>query len=479
MSKLAPDAPDRSIPPGDLAGGEVDLASVPSPYEGKKLTLADQLAISAYWFATNFHWGALLFIMLPGEMRKMAPAYRVPALGLLTGIAALVALVVPLFVGALSDRCVSKLGRRRPYIAAGVAINVLGLAMMAATIALFPSIHTGSASGVGLADTISVLFTSPTFLLFLLGYMVVQLGNNIASAAYMGVIPDLVPEDQRGSASGYMALMSQLGTLLGALGSGFVLNKASELSKYAVVAGVMAIVAVITVWGIRENPMPVRPPKLQWGKYVKSLWIDPKLYPDFAWVWVTRALVMLGFYSVLPYVNYYLIDVIHIEHPEMQASLLIGVLLLAASISGIWGGYISDKIGRKKVVYFSNVVIALMALSFIFCRHLPQVLVAGLFFGFGFGAYTSVDWALGTDVLPSRSNAAKEMAVWHISMTLPQSLAAPAAGVLIAAYGKTPQVVDGELLYHYTHAGYASVFVLCAVCFALGAYLLKNVRGVN
>ena len=42
-----------------------------------------------------------------------------------------------------------------------------------------------------------------------------------------------------------------------------------------------------------------------------------------------------------------------------------------------------------------------------------------------------------------------------------------------------PLKPGGDPIIHYTTAGYSYVFILCAVCFALGAYLLKNVRGVK
>jgi len=470
------------VPSDPIAEEAAYIPPVESPYADQQLTVKQQFSISAYWFATNFLWGALLVIMLPGEIRKLVPYYRIPALGILTALAAVVALVVPLVVGALSDRCAHPMGRRRPYMIAGVIINVVGLIGMYAAFSSGKPIGQVAGGSPGTFQLLKVLLATPSFVFFLLAYLVVQLGNNIASAAYSGVIPDLVPENQRGSASGYMALMTQAGTLFGVVGCGALLGSQPEVVKYALVSVVLAGVACFTIFGIKEKPLPAKPPKIHWPTYLKSLWIDPKKYPDFAWVWITRALVMLGFYSILPFINYYLVDVIHIEKPETSASMLIAAILVTSSISGIYGGYISDRVGRKKVVYIANSTIAVMALAFIVCRDISHVLVAGILFGLGFGAYTSVDWAMGTDVLPSKKDAAKEMAVWHVAMTLPQSIAAPVASIIIEQFGKTefpPKEIGGDPIIHYNIGGYSAVFTLCAVCFALGAYLLRNVRGVK
>jgi MFS family permease len=455
---------------------------VPSPgtsfYADRKVRSAEHLAISAYWFATNFLWGALLVLMLPNEVKKLAPAYNANAIGLLTGLSAVVALVVPLIVGALSDRCTSRWGRRRPYIVVGVLVNLVGLAMMAGAYESATPVPSIGADP-GYWAVVRLLLSHSSFLLFLLSYIVVQLGNNIASAAYSGVIPDLIAEDQRGAASGYMALMTQAGTLFGAVVIGMLLGNQSETIKYLVLGVALASIAMITVVGTREQPLQERPPAMDWLEYIKSLWIDPRKYPDFAWVWITRALVMLGFYSVVPYINYYLRDVVHIADTDKYAPILMGVILLTSSVSGIYGGILSDRIGRKKVVYIANCMIAAMALSFIFCTNFVEVMIAGCLFGLGFGAYTSVDWALGTDVLPTRTNAAKEMAVWHISMTFPQSIAGLIAAYLLSLGGKAASNVGGTEVAHYTRTGYAYVFILCAICFAAGAYLLRNVKSVR
>ena len=49
----------------------------------------------------------------------------------------------------------------------------------------------------------------------IVAYVFVQASNNAASAAYAGVIPDVVPAPERGRASGLLGTMNQLGTVVG------------------------------------------------------------------------------------------------------------------------------------------------------------------------------------------------------------------------------------------------------------------------
>jgi len=452
---------------------------IPSPYEGKHISKGVHLRMNAYWFGTNFHWAALLLILLPEQIGNITPQFRAGVLGLITGLSALVALTVPLVVGALSDRCTHRWGRRRPFMVAGVIVNIAGLMVMAAAYAWslkFPL--------TGATSQWQAIFGHPPLLTFFLGFLLVQFGNNVASGSFMGMIPDLVPSDQRGTASGYYALMTQVGTLMGALGMGLILSEASETVKYLAVSGILLLSLLATFYGIKETPLTEKQPPIHWPSYIRSLWIDPRKYPDFAWVWITRFLVVMGFEAVKPFIPYYLGDVINIPLKEVsgKASILLAIILFFSVGSAVVGGIWSDRVGRKRIVYIANSGIVVFTLMFIFCRNLPLALAVGALFGICYGAYISVDYAMGTDVLPTEDNAGKEMAVWHVAMTLPQTIATPAAGALIEAFGQTKVVgggPHGEDWYRYTSNGYAAVFVVAAVCFALGAYFLKNVKGVK
>lgn len=437
------------------------MSVVPSPYEGTKLRVRDHLALSAFWFGTNVMWTALLLILIPKHMEMMkgreASAYN----GNLIGIGAIIALIIPLIIGPLSDRCQQVWGRRRPFIAVGAVVNLVGLGI----------IYSG--------------LIANSFPQYLAGYLAVQLGNNIATGAYTGLIPDLVPEDQRGIASGYMGLLTQLGSALGAIGCIVLVKTKDDLGvllpnpdfslAFIFIGAVVTLSAAFTLFGIKENRLQIDPPRFNWNTYIRSLWIDPKKYPDFAWVWITRALVMLGFYTVQPNIQYYLRDVVNLPDPARDAGYLFLAVLLAATVTGLLGGWLSDRTGRKKIVYIANTLMTVTALAFPFCRSFETATLVAVIFGLGYGAYISVDWALGTDVLPNKQDAGKDMAVWHIAMVLPQSLAAPLAGFILLALGTTQ--VNG--VAHYSQTGYMAIFGMAALFLALGAFWLRNVKGAR
>src|SRR5437867_238097 len=95
--------------------GETATEAVVAAPPARHLGVGQQLALSSFWFATNLHWGALLLIIIPLQAKQIAPADSAGAIAKIFGYGAFVAMIVPLIAGALSDRSMSRFGRRRPY----------------------------------------------------------------------------------------------------------------------------------------------------------------------------------------------------------------------------------------------------------------------------------------------------------------------------------------------------------------------------
>jgi len=112
-------------------------------------------------------------------------------------------------------------------------------------------------------------------------------------------------------------------------------------------------------------------------------------------------------------------------------------------------------------------------LVFLLAPSFTLMLLLGVVFGIGFGAFTSVDWALAVEVLPSKSSAAKDLGIWGISVTLPQVLA-PGFGALLFYIVRRVGADQGA-----SNQGYIILFVIGAVYFFVGALTIWKIRGTR
>ncbi len=401
----------------------------------QRLGLRENLLLSVYWFSLSFHWGALLPVVIPADvLRLVGDAEKARYLGLVAATGALVAMVAQPAFGAASDRCTHRLGRRRPFVAAGTVLNCVALLGMA---------------------------YSPAVLPFALSFFLVQLSNNLSQGPYHALIPDLVPEEERGTASGFMGLMTMLGTIGGLGLAGLMVGRGLRVEFYWLMVVVMMAGMLLTLWGVPEVPNRRAPP-FDLRRFLASFWIDPRLHPDFGWVFLTRALMMLAFYTLLDFLEYYLKDVLLLPDFVEATTLAGGAVMLGATASTLAAGWLSDRTGRKPLVFAAGMLMGLAALVFLSTTSFPLVLAFGVVFGLGYGAYTSVDWALAVDVLPEVRAAGKDLGLWSIAITLPQVIAPLIGGPILQAFRPVSLSLGYRILFGiaflYSLAGSALVW---------------------
>jgi MFS family permease len=417
--------------------------SAPGP-----VSTAGQLALSCLWFAYNVEWGALLPIVWPAQVADIVgPARKELLSGVLIGLGAFVSLVVAPLAGALSDRSRNASGRRRPYLLTGVLGNVCLLLVMARL-------------GRG----------TPVWT-FVTAVVVLEVTANWWGGPYAGLIPDVVPGDQRGRASGYLMLMTVAGSLAGAAGSAQLLAAGGYALAYAAIAGTLLVLLAATLAGVREPAPPADGAPAGWRAFLRSLWLDPRRHRDFYWVLATRAFMTMGTFAVYSYVEYYAGDVLHLSRPEIAASILLAVGAAAALPSGLAAGVLSDRRGRKPVVYVTGTMTAAGALGYALLSFHPSWIAAlaiAAVFGAGAGGYQAADWALAVDVLPRWRDAGKDMGIWHVALVLPQVVATPLSGILLDGLKRSSLSV-----------AYAALFVMAALWFGLGTAFIAQVRGVR
>src|SRR6202171_473455 len=202
-----------------------------------RLSFGRLAAINAFWFGGGAHWQPIYISLIPVGATLIAGSNADLLIGRVTAAGGVFALLTPTLVGGLSARTVTRWGRRRPWMVAGTILNIIGLGLLA---------------------------LSTNQMTFIGAYLVVQLSNNAAGAAYAGVIPDVVRAEDRGRASGLLGTMNQLGTVVGVglVGLTFKLygdTRGGLLAGYRVIALILVIALLITVVRVKD-PVPISIP---------------------------------------------------------------------------------------------------------------------------------------------------------------------------------------------------------------------------
>lgn len=332
----------------------------------------------------------LLSLLVPLRAEVLAPADKV---GLLSQVAlwgAVAASLANMAVGWASDRTRHRWGRRRPWIAAGLAGLVLAYALIAVA-------------------------ASPGALI--VGVVAFQVAFNMMFAPLTATLADRVPDRQKGRVSAFLGLAAPMGAASGVL----ITAPGDGVLRMALLTGLVLTGVLPFLLAYRE---PVRPAP------ESTVASHGALSPDFGFAWASRFCLQIAASVVNAYMLYYLADYARyaerfpgstVESGLARLIALSTVLIVAA---GFLGGLASDRLNRRRA--FILLAAALMAAGlsvFAIWPAWPGPLVGYALYGVGFGIYSTVDAALVAQVLPSRRDAARDLGVMNLTNTLPAVLA--------------------------------------------------------
>jgi MFS family permease len=415
----------------------------------KKPTTRDYMSVTLFWLAVSFFWGAMLFVVLQSRVHDLVKAELVAAttsqveaevtsrLGILLGTGALIAAVTQVLAGAFSDNFFSKFGRRKPFLVAGVLLSSIGIAALP------------------WASSYSILFGL---------FVYIQLTLNAATGPYQALLPELIPATHHGTAAAFMGGLQLVGRTGGMVAGALLMRTSIGVPALTLIFlfslnGLMLLTASI----LREPALDPEAARRTVGDSLRGLWnTNLRSHPGFVWLLVSRFVINTGIYTMLPFLQYYLIYVFGLAEDEAlkQQAILALIVNLAGLVGTFPAGKASDRWSKKKVVAATCLICIVGGLAFALSGSLMAACVAAGVFGLGYGAFQAVDWALVCNVLPDEDQA-KYMGIWSFADTLPQILAPALGGVLatfaIARYGASDA-------YRLTMLSAVVWFVLGAIC---------------
>lgn len=405
--------------------------------------------IAAFTFAYLGFWIAFLtppIVAMAIRIAEVVPeGQRAGSLALVLGVGGLFSIFANPFFGRLSDRTTSRFGMRKPWMVGGVVVGALGL-LVVATVQSVP--------------------------LLLVGWCVAVTGLNALFAALVALLPDQVPEGQRGRVSGILGM----GLPVGAVGGAFLAQAFSGTTFLMFMApafiALVAVAILLAVFNDRKGDPAHRPPRYSGREFLSSFYVSPRRYPDFAWAWLSRFLLFMAVATLVTYQAFYLTD--HLGIPIGQVAGLVAVSTLIhyvfVVLFSVVSGWVSDRAGRRKVFVLGAALVYAVGLVFVaFAGSFEVFLVGMAITGIGEGIYLAVDLALVTDVLPHPDDAAKDLGVFSVANLLPTALAPAIAPIFLAI----PFFARG------TGGNYVALFFVAAVFALVGAIAIRPVRGVR
>lgn len=384
----------------------------------------------------------LLQVLLPLKAEAIDPASKALVLSQVAFYGAIVASVANLLAGAISDRTTSRFGRRRPWMVVGA---------------------------VGASLAYLAIMQAKTPLALIGGVILFQLAFNLCFSALVAVMPDRVPDNQKGMVAAFQSLGNPIGTAAGAVLIGGLL--VIEWQRYAAISAALLLSLAPLVLKMRDPPLPkaaAAPFKL--GAFIAGLWVSPRKHPDFAFAWAGRFMVLVALSLVQCYMLYFLQD--EMDYPKLfpgrRSEQGLAILTTVSTVSNVamamLGGMLSDRLRRRKLFAFgAAATIAASMIVFSLSPSWPVLVAAYVVFGGGAGCFYAVDIALVTQVLPSQRDAGKDLGVINLANTLPQALA-PA----LAVWSLGP-----------TQSDFRGFFLVAAALALAGGLAILPIRGVR
>lgn len=317
------------------------------------------------------------------KVRLLAPSeFKNTALGFITIMALLVALVVQPLIGQWSDRTRSRWGKRAPYLAAGV---------------------------VGVSFSLMLVVVAADLWVLMAAAMLVSTCSNTTQAAWQALIPDQVPEWQHGTAAGIKTVLELVGVVSGVGLIGITLARGNLWGSPLIASGLFFVILLITLYTLRSSPVIVEPasrpasPNLIFG-LVTSLKQAP---PSFSWWMLNRFLFWSSAIAIRTFLLNYMEDVLGLSATEAQAlsSRLFILLGVGVFVLALPAGAIADRLGRRPLLITAGLMAAAGAVIFVFWREFNILYVAGGLIAAGAGIFASASWALVTDLVPKTEGA--------------------------------------------------------------------------
>ncbi|GAA4343937.1 MFS transporter [Microbacterium rhizosphaerae] len=400
------------------------------------------------WFMVLAQFGVFMAFITPIaislaiRVQGLAPGHA-EYLGYITGAGALFVMLSSPFMGVWSDRTRTRIGRRRPFMIGGMVVGVISLVWMA---------------------------VAPSVLLLGVGWVLAQWGWGTVLSNLQISTADRLPESQRGKVGGLTGFATQIAPVFGVVIAQFFTSDALLLFLVPGAVGVVLVTLFVTL--VHEDDSRGLPKdQLTLGRLLRKYVYKPSRFPDFSWNWLGRFLFYFGLTLNTTFTAFFFAERLGVTVDKVAGVIaaLGGIGVLATTVGAIGGGFLSDRLRRRRVfLVLGGAVMAAGMTTMALSTSLPLLVTGSLVVSVGIGLFAAVDQALLLDVLPEKdTDAGRFMGITGFATSIPQSVA--------------PLVASAILLIGVTggQKNYTLLFLVAAALVLLGGLVILRIRSVR
>ena len=259
--------------------------------------------------------------------------------------------LLPLF-GGLSDKCTSRLGRRRPYILFG---TLAAVAVMMALPILTDSFHASPDAWKQVC--------------FIIGLGILMTAMGAYRSPAVALMPDVTPKPLRSKANAIINLMGALGGIIYLIITTFLYKTTADvyvsyLPLFAIVGGIMLAALAVVMFCVDEPKLVAEQRRYEDAHPEDNLTqvtengetLPKDVKRSLGFLLASIALWFIGYNGVTTWFSVYAGRTWHMT--LAQANTCLTIATAGAILSYIPVGNVASKVGRRKTIRFGTLLLA-------------------------------------------------------------------------------------------------------------------------
>lgn len=399
--------------------------------------------MSTLMLGANLVWVSYNSILLPTLVENVVTESRGLVVGLIGFFGTLLAILVSILWGIISDHTSSRWGKRTPAILTGalVALPLIGLPALI----LSPAMK-------------AILF--PVALpIIIISYFGMQFFTNVGNGAWWPLLVDVVPENQRGLASGIQGFLTLMGAAIGILVVTSLNQNGQTGNALWLIGGVFALTGIINTLVIRGKDKPADASQhiSIWNAMADMFKVRTRIVVFF-WLVLAVLLANMGINSLQFFARYFFEVYFPAISPDAAFRTMGGISLVVTMLSAVGSGLLSDKIGRRSMILWAMFACAVSTLLMGLTNNFMLFLILAALRSIATGPILATAPALASDLAP-KDEAGRYMAYNNLSTGLSGALSS---------------LIFGVLLVNMTKTTFMYLFIISAILFLVGGVLFST-----